>query len=156
MIVLAFWSQGNKITRPQFINSLRLIAGDGLLLEVLKPYTQGVCAFYFILFLFYMFYFVLFWLLLLLFWQRNSHIVESVPKVFLSLFYFIFIFLECIFIFISIFEIFKESTSLGRFQVFCSQYHFKSISICLSIFFQLNLEKNYFLFYLPIFSNTFF
>ncbi|XP_050250407.1 probable inactive poly [ADP-ribose] polymerase SRO2 [Quercus robur] len=32
--------RGNKITRPQFINSLRLIAGDGLLLEVLKPYTQ--------------------------------------------------------------------------------------------------------------------
>ncbi|KAL4621194.1 hypothetical protein ACB092_06G211200 [Castanea dentata] len=32
--------RGNKITRPQFINSLRLIAGDGLLLEVLKPYAQ--------------------------------------------------------------------------------------------------------------------
>ncbi|XP_023877877.1 probable inactive poly [ADP-ribose] polymerase SRO2 [Quercus suber] len=32
--------RGNKITKPQFINSLRLIAGDGLLLEVLKPYTQ--------------------------------------------------------------------------------------------------------------------
>ncbi|KAM3698101.1 hypothetical protein ACB098_06G163400 [Castanea mollissima] len=30
----------NKITRPQFINSLRLIAEDGLLLEVLKPYAQ--------------------------------------------------------------------------------------------------------------------
>ncbi|KAL0003041.1 hypothetical protein SO802_016822 [Lithocarpus litseifolius] len=32
--------RGHKITRPQFINWLRLTAGDGLLLEVLKRYTQ--------------------------------------------------------------------------------------------------------------------
>lgn len=82
-----------------------------------------VCALFKMIF--YMFYFVFF------FGQRNSNIVESVPKVFLSLFYFLFFQSE---FFFSIFEIFKESTSLGRFQVFCSQYLLKSISIYLSIF----------------------
>ena len=91
--------------------------------------THKVCALFILFYLF-------------TYWQRNSHIVESVPKVFLSLFYFILIFLECIFILFFLFlRSLRRVVLWEDFKCFVLNIIFKSISICLSIFFSTKFRE---------------